>query len=131
MSANLYLYRRTVDPDFPQLANFKSIPWPHHRRRSVLFDHRRPDAAEARLQCISVKYLRVYPATCVSNIDFAFLCRLGFRRSARQARDLRLLQSSESGQMQRLKFGRRFGVGVAVAALVVALEGRANLLHVF
>ena len=33
--------------------------------------------------------------------------------------------------MQRLKFRRRLGVGVAVAPLVVALEGGANLFDIF
>ena len=72
--------------------------------------------------------LRVEPAAGVADIDLSRLRGLRWRGGARQARDVGLFEPCEGGQVQRLKFRRRLGVGVAVAPLVVALEGGADLL---
>src|SRR6185295_19927009 len=81
----------TLNPNLPQLADFKSIPGPYHCCRTVLFDHRRTRGAEARFQGISVEDFSVHPSTCASEIDFAFVRRLRFCWRARQTGNVRLL----------------------------------------
>ena len=78
-----------------------------------------------------MKNRRVEPAAGVADVNFSRLFSRRWRRGARQARDIGLLQAREGRKMQRLKLRWRLGVGVAVAPFVIALEGGADFLGVF
>src|SRR5204863_10174 len=125
------LTTNALNPNLMQCADLKSIPWPHHRCRAVFFYYCRTCGAKTRLQRIAMIDLRVDPTTRVADIHASRVRRCCVDRGARQTRDFRLLQARECRQVERLKFRGRFGVGMTVAPLVVALKGRANLFGVF
>src|SRR5437899_9288012 len=78
-----YLSMPAVNVDLVQRADLEAIVRPDDRRRAVLFDHCRPGRAEARLQRVAVKNLRVNPSAGVTHINPACLSGLRFCRRAR------------------------------------------------
>src|SRR2546428_2837614 len=114
-----FLTTRAMNPNLVQRAVLKTVARPDQSCGTVFLDDRWTNPVETGMQCVAVKDLRIYPAASAAKIDLPRVRRLCPDGSARQAPDVRPFEARESRKMERLKFGRRLGIGMAVAPTVI------------
>src|SRR5439155_22966798 len=111
------------DPDLAQRPDLETVTRPDQRGRAVFLDQGRAFALETWRECGAIVNLRRERSVLPTEIDRTHLRLARLHLRARQVLERGRSQPRERRKVQRLELCRRAGVGVAIAALIVAVEG--------